>query len=75
MKLQDYIKMNSRFTRMSSLVDLWAIDYQLEKLLPLIKDGFDYDDIADFLLVRFDNFVHGGKLDELLEQEKLKGEK
>lgn len=71
MKLQDYIKMNSKFTRMNNLVDLWAIDYQLEKLKPLIDDGFDYDDIADFLLVRWDNFVHGGKLDELLEQDAL----
>lgn len=76
MKLQDYIQMNSKFTRMNNLVDVWAIDYQMEKLKPLIDAGFDYDDIADFLLVRFDEFVHGGKLDELLEQDKVqKGEK
>lgn len=75
MKLQDYIKMNSKFTRMNNLVDLWAIDYQMEKLKPLVDDGFDYDDIAELLLVRWDNFVHGGKLDELLEQDKLKNDK
>lgn len=79
MKLQDYIQMNSKFTRMNNIVDVWAIDYQMEKLKPLIDAGFDYDDIADFLLVRWDNFVHGGKLDELLEQDALaktqKGEK
>lgn len=75
MKLQDYIKMNAKFTRMNNLVDLWAIDYQMEKLKPLVDDGFDYDDIAEFLLVRWDNFVHGGKLDELLEQDKLKNDK
>lgn len=75
MKLQDYIQMNTKFTRMSNLVDLWAIDYSFEKLLPLVNDGYDYDDIVEFLQVRFDNFVHGGKLDELLEQQKQKGEK
>lgn len=70
MKLQDYIEMNSRFTRMQNSVDLWAIDYSLEKLKPLVDDGYDYDDIAQFLLVRWDNFVHGGKLDELIERDK-----
>lgn len=70
MKLQDYIEMNSKFTRMQNSVDLWAIDYSLEKLKPLVDDGYDYDDIAQFLLVRWDNFVHGGKLDELLERDK-----
>lgn len=76
MKLQDYITMNSKFTRMSNLVDLWSVDYHFEKLKPLIDAGFDYDDITDFLLIRWDNFVHGGRLDELLEQDKVqKGEK
>lgn len=75
MKLQDYITINNKFTRMNSLVDLWAVDYSLEKLKPLVDAGFDYDDIADFFLVRWDNFVHGGRLDELLEQDKQKSEK
>ena len=70
MKLQDYIEMNSKFTRMQNSVDLWALDYSLEKLKPLVDDGYDYDDIAQFLLVRWDNFVHGGKLDELIERDK-----
>ena len=70
MKLQDYIEMNSKFTRMQNSVDLWALDYSLEKLKPLVDDGYDYDDIAQFLLVRWDNFVHGGKLDELIEKDK-----
>ena len=70
MKLQQYIEMNTKFTRMNNLVDSWAIEYQFEKLLPLVNDGYDYDDIVEFLQVRFDNFVHGGKLDELLEKQK-----
>lgn len=75
MKLQDYIKMNTRFTRMNELVDLWDVDYSLERLKPLIDHGFEYEDISEFLLVRFHHFVHGGKLDELLERDKQRGEK
>ena len=76
MKLQDYLTMNAKFTRMQQRVDLWAIDYSFEKLAPLIEDGFEYDDIANFILTRFDNFVQNGKLDQILEDNKnQKGEK
>ena len=70
MKLQDYLIMNAKFKRMEKLVDVWAIDYALEKLKPAIDDGFEYEDIANFLLTRFDEFVQGGKLDELTEKDK-----
>lgn len=70
MKLQDYLTMNSKFKRIEKIVDVWAIDYALEKLKPAIDDGFEYDDIANFLLTRFDEFVQGGKLDELIERDK-----
>jgi len=70
MKLQDYLTMNARFKRIEKIVDTWAIDYALEKLKPAIDDGFDYEDIANFLLTRWDEFVQGGKLDELIEKEK-----
>lgn len=70
MKLQDYLIMNAKFKRMEKLVDVWAIDYALEKLKPAIDDGFEYEDIANFLLTRFDEFVQGGKLDELIEKDK-----
>jgi len=52
MKLQDYITMNARFKKMEKLVDVWAIDYALEKLKPAIDHGFDYDDIANFIIVQ-----------------------
>ena len=71
MKLQDYLNMNAKFQRMNNLVDTWSIDYSIEKLKPLVDAGFEHDDIANFILTRWDNFAHGGKLDELLEQDKL----
>ena len=70
MKLQDYLIMNARMKRIEKTVDTWAIDYALEKLKPAIDDGFEYEDIANFLLTRWDEFVQGGKLDEMIEKEK-----
>jgi len=74
MKLQDYLMLNAKMKRIEQLIDTWQIDYALEKLKPAIDDGFEYEDIANFLLVRFDEFVHGGKLDGLIEQEKKMNE-
>lgn len=74
MKLQDYLTMNARMKRIEKLVDTWQIDYALEKLKPAIDDGFEYEDIANFLLTRFDEFVQGGKLDELIERDKKMNE-
>ena len=72
MKLQDYLVMDAKFKRIEKAVDVWAIDYALEKLKPAIDDGFEYEDIANFILTRWDNFVQGGKLDELIENDKNK---
>lgn len=70
MKLQEYLEINSKMKRIEKLIDVYAIDYAIEKLKPAIDDGFEYEDITNFLLTRFDEFVQGGKLDELIEQDK-----
>ena len=46
-KLQNYIDFQKKFNRMHELVDNWAIDYNIEKLKPLIDDGFDGNDIIE----------------------------
>jgi len=74
MKLQDYLLLNSKMKRIEKLVDTWQIDYALEKLKPAIDDGFEYEDIQNFLLIRFEEFVQGGKLDELIERDKKMNE-
>ncbi len=74
MKLQDYLLLNARMKRIEKLVDTWQIDYALEKLKPAIDDGFEYEDIQNFLLIRFDEFIQGGKLDELIERDKKMNE-
>ena len=70
MKLQEYLEINSKMKRIEKLIDVYAIDYAIEKLKPAIDDGFEYEDITNFLLTRFDEFVQGGKLDELIERDK-----
>lgn len=74
MKLQDYLLLNAKMKRIEKLVDTWQIDYALEKLKPAIDDGFEYEDIQNFLLTRFDEFIQGGKLDELIERDKKMNE-
>lgn len=74
MKLQDYLLLNEKMKRIEKLVDTWQIDYALEKLKPAIDDGFEYEDIQNFLLIRFDEFIQGGKLDELIERDKKMNE-
>lgn len=74
MKLQDYLLLNAKMKRIEKLVDTWQIDYALEKLKPAIDDGFEYEDIQNFLLIRFDEFIQGGKLDELIERDKKMNE-
>ena len=74
MKLQDYLTLNAKMKRIEKLVDTWQIDYALERLKPAIDDGFEYEDIANFLLIQFDEFVQGGKLDELIERDKKMNE-
>ena len=74
MKLQDYLLLNAKMKRIEKLVDTWQIDSALEKLKPAIDDGFEYEDIQNFLLIRFDEFIQGGKLDELIERDKKMNE-
>jgi hypothetical protein len=74
MKLQDYLLLNSKMKRIEKLVDTWQIDYAFERLKPAIDDGFEYEDIQNFLLIRFDEFIQGGKLDELIERDKKMNE-
>ena len=42
MKLQDYLDKHNKIRSMEEKVDGWAIEYQLEKLLPLIKAGIRF---------------------------------
>lgn len=75
MKLQDYLDKHNRIKSMNSKIDEWSLNYQFEKLVPLIEAGYDFQDILDFFAVKLNDFVHNGKLDEVLELRKTTGEK
>ena len=56
-KLQNYIDFQKKFNRMHKLVDNWTIDYNIEKLKPLIDDGFDGNDIIEYFTVRLIDYI------------------
>ena len=75
MKLQDYLDKHNKIQSMNSKIDEWSLNYQFEKLVPLIEAGYDFQDIIDFFAVKFSDFVHNGRLDEILKERKTEGEK
>jgi hypothetical protein len=56
-KLQNYIDFQNKFNRMKSLVDDWAIDYNIEKLKPLLDDGFCGCDILEYFTIRLIDYI------------------
>ena len=66
MKLQDYLDKHGG-------LGYW--NYQFEKLVPLIEAGYGFQDIIDFFAVKFSDFVHNGKLDEIQKERKQEGVK
>ena len=67
-QLENYLELERKFRLMGNVADTWTVDYTMEKLIPLVHAGFDYDDITNFLISRWHAFVHGSKFDELLEK-------
>lgn len=70
MKLQDYLDKHNKLKSMDGILDSWAIEYQIEKFLPLIKAGYDFQDIIDYFAIKLNDFVQHGRLDELLKEDK-----
>ena len=55
--LQNYIDLQNKFKRIESLIDIWAIEYHLEKFKPLIDDGFEADDIIQYFTVKLIDYI------------------
>ena len=75
MKLQDYLDQHNKVKSMTDKIDEWSLNYQFEKLVPLVEAGYNFQDIIDFFAVKFNDFVHNGKLDEVLKARNTEGEK
>jgi len=55
--LQNYIDLQNKFKRMSSLIDEWQVEYAVEKFKPLIDDGFDGNDIIEYFTVKLIDYI------------------
>lgn len=56
-KLENYLEIKQKHDRMKSLVDDWAFDYNIEKLKPLLNDGFDGNDIIEYFTIRLIEYI------------------
>ena len=57
-KLENFLEMKEKHERMRSLVDDWAFDYNIEKLKPLLDDGFEGNDLIEYFTVRLIDYIH-----------------
>ena len=56
-KLENYLELKRKHERMRSLVDDWAFDYNIEKLRPLLDDGFESNDLIEYFTVRLIDYI------------------
>lgn len=56
-KLENYLELKRKHERMRGLVDDWAFDYNIEKLNPLLDDGFDGNDIIEYFTIRLIEYI------------------
>jgi hypothetical protein len=71
-KLENYLEIKQKHDRMQLIVDVFAIDYNIKELKPLLDDGFDGNDIIEYFTIRLidyiDNKYEPTKTDENGEQ-------
>ena len=56
-KLENYLEIKQKYERMHMLIDVWAIDYNIEKMEPLLDDGFDGNDIIEYFTIRLIDYI------------------
>ena len=56
-KLENYLELKRKHERMRGLVDDWAFDYNIEKLKPLLDDGFEGNDLIEYFTVRLIDYI------------------
>jgi len=55
--LQNYIDLQNKIKRMSSIIDEWQVEYAIEKFKPAIDDGFDGNDIIEYFTVKLIDYI------------------
>lgn len=56
-KLENYLELKRKHERMRSLIDFWAIDHNIEKLKPLLDDGFEDKDLIEYFTIRLIDYI------------------
>ena len=56
-KLQNYITLQNKFSRMNDIIGNWQIEYVIEKFKPLMDDGFDGNDIIEYFTVNLIDYI------------------
>ena len=56
-KLQNYITLQNKFSKMNDIVGNWQIEYVIEKFRPLMDDGFDGNDIIEYFTVKLIDYI------------------
>ena len=56
-KLENYLEIKQKHDRMQLIVDVFAIDYNIKELKPLLDDGFDSNDIIEYFTIRLIDFI------------------
>lgn len=55
--LNNYLNYQAKFKKMDESIDEWAMRYQIEKLMPLLKEGFEYDEIVEYFAAKLSNYI------------------
>ena len=56
-KLQNYITLQNKFSKMNDIIGNWQTEYAIEKFKPLIDDGFDGNDIIEYFTVNLIEYI------------------
>jgi len=57
-KLQNYIDFQNKFKRMKNIVGEWQDEYAVEKIKPIMDDGFDGNDIIEYFTVKLIDYIN-----------------
>ena len=63
--VENYLNIRARVERIENLIGAFTMEYNCEKLMPLLNDGFEQQDLIDYFAI---------KLAECAAKQELKAE-
>tara|TARA_R100001460_G_scaffold59208_2_gene98998 strand:+ start:1119 stop:1325 length:207 start_codon:yes stop_codon:yes gene_type:complete len=62
--VQNYLDVKARIERIENIVGGFTIEYQCEKLLPLLADGFTEEEIIDYMAIKLHECANKQQVNE-----------